>query len=70
MATYPLHVQREVDRRWAHLVGPAANLVREAPAEYVAVRHRADAAALTGTRCTSPATPTSHRLGPTPTPAR
>jgi len=53
MATYPLHVQREVDRRWAHLVGPAANLVREASAEYVAVRHRADAAALTGTRCTS-----------------
>ena len=48
MTTYPLHVQREVDRRWAHLVGPAANLVREASAEYVAVRHRADAAAEQG----------------------
>jgi hypothetical protein len=70
MTTYPLHVQREVDRRWAHLVGAAANLVREASAEYVAVRHCADAAALTGTRCTSPATPTWHRLGPTPPPAR
>jgi hypothetical protein len=44
------------------------NLVREASAE--AARHRADAAALTGTKFTSPVTPTSHRLGPTPTPAR